>query len=116
MEHDEQPAKSAAEIPPLPSIEEDGPKIEQAMPRASIEEIKIQREEARKDADSQHARIRDTWVTVAGLILILVLISGYFYAVLFSERNDYTASLLNLLNSVVMLIIGYIFGTKITHR
>jgi len=116
MEHDEQLAKNAVEIPPLPSIEEDDQRTAPLYQKASIEEIKTRREEARKDADSQHARIRDTWVTVAGLILILILIFGYFYAVQFSQKNDYTASLLNLLNSVVMLIIGYIFGTKITHR
>jgi len=116
MEHDQQLEKNAPEIPPPPVVEEDDPKIETPLQKASIEEIKTRREEARKDADSQHARIRDTWVTVAGLILILVLIFGYFYAVQFSQKNEYTASLLNLLNSVVMLIIGYIFGTKITHR
>jgi cation transport ATPase len=97
-------------------LEEDSPKVETSISKVRIDEIKTKRDEDRKDADSQHARTRDTWITIAGLILVLILIAGYFYAVQFLPKNDYIASLLNLLNSVVMLIIGYIFGTKITHR
>ena len=61
MENDEL-VKAAPEIASI-LVEEDSPKVEALFPKAGIEEIKIQREEDRKDADSQHARTRDTWVT-----------------------------------------------------
>jgi hypothetical protein len=100
----------------IPEIEkeEDGP-VSRPAPRYAVEEIKTEREEARKDADSAHARNRDTWVTVSGMVLILILIFLYKCTVKTPPPNENTASLfLNLLESVIMLIIGYIFGTKIT--
>jgi cation transport ATPase len=115
MAEDERPAKASPEIVPV-SLEEDSPKTDFPLQTDRIEELKTKREEDRKDADSQHARTRDTWVTIAGLILVLILIIGYFIAVGSFPKNEYVPSLLDLIKAVVMLIIGYIFGTKITHR
>ena len=94
-------------------LEEDKPKIGMAIPKARLEEIKTAREEARKDADSDHSRKRDTWVTIAGLILVCVLIILYMITVYQNQPNEYKTSFLHLLSSVVMLIIGYIFGKNI---
>ena len=106
--------KTAPEIPHTIPLEEDTPKFEQQLQIASIEEIKVEREEKRKDADSEHARKRDTYVTIAGLILVLIIIGLYWATFSFMKPNEYSHSFFNLLNSVIMLIIGYIFGTKIT--
>jgi len=116
MNDGEQFVKNNQEIPslsPMPSYEEDNPRVETMLPAVSAEKMKAEREEERKDADSKYARNRDMWVTIAGLILVLLLITLYALAAFIAERNDYVTSLLYLLNSVVMLIIGYIFGTKI---
>jgi hypothetical protein len=101
-----------SEIPALPLIEVDDPKTESSLPKTSSEEIKTQREEARKDADSKHARLRDSLITGAGLAMVLILIGGYFYAVRCFPENEHITSLLDLLKAVIMLIIGYVFGTK----
>jgi len=116
MEHDGQLTRNASEIPPPPFAEEDYPKVGPVIPRASIEEIKVKGEEARRDADSEHSRKRDTWVTVAGLILVFILMLLYWFTAFLIKPNDYLSSFLYLLNSVIMLIIGYIFGTKITRQ
>ncbi|MDR0303074.1 MAG: hypothetical protein LBI04_12285 [Treponema sp.] len=105
---------SAREIPSV-SLEEDSPKMDQPLPRARLEELKAEREEARRDADADHARKRDTWVTFSGLILVFMLILIYWFTSFLLKPNDYLASFLYLLNSVVMLVLGYIF-TKITQR
>jgi len=108
--------KTGRAVPEITPVEEDSPDIEQPPPKANPEEIKVKREEDRKDADSDHARKRDTWVTIAGLILIFILIIGYFIAVGCFPDNEHITSLLDLIKAVVMLIIGYIFGTKTTQR
>ena len=105
--------KNSLEIPSI-VIEEDDPKTDYSHHKKSIKEIKESGKEARKKAKSDYSRKRDTWVTISGLILVFVLIAFYLLAVLFAGKNDYMTSFLYLLNSVVMLIIGYIFGTKNT--
>jgi hypothetical protein len=100
----------------IPEIEkeEDRPDLA-VLQKDSVEEIKARREEARKDADSAHARNRDTWITIAGMILVLIMVAIYNYTVRKPPPDKDTTSLfLNLLDSVIMLVIGYIFGTKIT--
>ena len=116
METDEQLYRNASEISSIIPLEEDSPKIESLQPKARIEEIKAEREEARKDADSEHSRKRDTWVTISGLILVFILLLLYWFTAFLLKPNDYLSAFLYLLNSVIMLIIGYIFGTKITHQ
>jgi hypothetical protein len=110
--------KDSTIIPNIASVpvEEDSPENEQPSPKARVELLQAERAEDRKDADSDHARKRDTWVTIAGFILIFVLIIGYFIAVGCFPDNEHITSLLDLIKTVVLLIIGYIFGTKITHR
>jgi len=100
----------------LNSIEEDSPDVEKPSPEARLKKIKVERAEARKDADSNYARSRDMGVTIAGLALVFVLIIMYFIAVVYFPDNEHISSLLDLIKAVVMLIIGYIFGTKITQR
>jgi hypothetical protein len=102
----------------LPEIDkEEDSSLSSFLPNDRIEEIKAKREEDRKDADSAHARSRDTLVTISGMILVLVLIILYNCAIEKTLPDREFASLfLNLLDSVVMLIIGYIFGTKITRN
>jgi hypothetical protein len=54
---------------------------------------------------------------MAGMGLILFLIGIYIYTVRKPPPDKESMSLfLNLLDSVVMLVIGYIFGTKITRN
>jgi hypothetical protein len=93
--------------------EEDQPK--KAVPVSkSIEEIKARSDAATQEAKTRHYLSRDTWVTLAGLILVLLLIgcSGAFAGIWADNEKPYVTSFLNLLSSSVMLIIGYIFGRK----
>jgi cation transport ATPase len=115
MDNRESPPKDVPEIPSIPQFEEDNPKTEPLSPEVRLDILKAQSEEARKDADSDHARKRDTWVTIAGFTLVLVLIVVYWLTAFLMKPNDYLSHFLNLLNSVVMLILGYIF-TKISQR
>jgi hypothetical protein len=105
-------------VPEISSItyEEDSPEVatKGKVSKARPKKLKLEREEARKDADSSYARFRDRWVTLAGIMLVIVLIALYFVTVVFFEENSGVSSLLYLLNSVIMLIIGYVFGTKTT--
>jgi di/tricarboxylate transporter len=114
MPHDQQLLKNAPLIPIIPD-EEDDPKIDALLPKVFFDKTREEREEARKDADSEHSRKRDMWVTIAGLILVFVLIILYWITISWLKSNDNTQGFLYLLNSVIMLIIGYIFGTKISH-
>jgi hypothetical protein len=102
----------------LPEIEKEEDSSDPLdIPRGSIEEIKVTREEDRRDADSAHARNRDTLITIAGMILIFVLVCMYSNIIRTPPPDKEAMSLfLNLLDSVIMLIIGYIFGTKINRN
>jgi hypothetical protein len=101
-------------IPEIGEEEQDVP-TSKTFTKARIEKIRLEREEDRKDADSAHARIRDTWVTVAGMVLILLLIVMHYLLAWFPPSNkEYGLPFMKLVESVIMLIIGYIFGTKIT--
>jgi hypothetical protein len=115
MEYDDQLAKNAPEVPPLPAVEEDDPKITPLFPKAKIKELKAKGKQTRKNADSDYARKRDMVVTVTGIVLVFILILLYWLTAFLIRPNDYLSSFLYLLNSVIMLILGYIF-TKITQR
>jgi len=115
MEYDEQLIKSAPEIPPLPIAEEDDPKAEPFFQKAKIKELKAKGKQTRKNADADYARKRDMVVTVTGIVLVFLLIMLYWFTAFLLKPNEYLSSFLYLLNSVVMLILGYIF-TKITQR
>jgi cobalamin biosynthesis protein CobD/CbiB len=81
-------------------------------PKKSIEEITARTEAAIKGAKAQHDLSKDTWVTIAGLILILILLTGSGVISWISSEKPYVTSFLNLLSSSIMLIMGYIFGTR----
>ena len=40
-----------------------------------------------KRADAEHVRKRDSWVTLAGLAIVLILTAAYMYTVLFSPET-----------------------------
>ena len=105
---DDELIKNAPEILPIPS-EEDSPRIESLLSAARLEELKTKREEDRKDAESQHERLRDTGITFAGLLLLLIFVFLYFFTVKCLDQNDDVKGFLYLLQSVIMLIIGYIW-------
>ncbi|MCL1993469.1 MAG: hypothetical protein FWG66_11050 [Spirochaetes bacterium] len=106
----EEPDKPAQEIAAI-DLEEDSPKPGRPVYEASPKEVQVEREEARKDADSHHARDRDWWVTKAAVKLVVALIIIYAVIVFVEDRAS-VSSLLYLLNSVIMLAIGYIFGNR----
>jgi hypothetical protein len=96
---------------PEVNIEEDVP-LEYENTNDDVERIKQKHAEAREDAKTKHALSKDTWVTIAGLILILILLTGSGIISWVSCEKPYVTSFLNLLSSSIMLIMGYIFGTR----
>jgi len=85
------------------------------LPSVNIEEMKAREKADRKKAAAEYFMKRDKWVTLAGLLLVFLLILIFAGFVLVYEPNPRVSSLLYLLNSVIMLIIGYIF-TKTSRR
>ena len=103
-------------IPEIPSLEIDKPKTElpqHGRKKANVDEIKEKGKQKRKNAAFKYFRKRDMRVTIAGLVIVCVLIGLYFIVAL--REHQHLSSFLYLLNSVVMLIMGYLF-TKTTQR
>jgi hypothetical protein len=102
---------NVSDVPEV-NIEEDVPLEYESANDDDIEHIKQKHAEAREDAKTQHALSKDTWVTIAGLILILILLTGSGIISWVSSEKPYVTAFLNLLSSSIMLIMGYIFGTR----
>jgi predicted membrane channel-forming protein YqfA (hemolysin III family) len=98
-------------IPDIEKEEEDKPNFP-ASRKESIEEIKAKSEAARQDAKTRHDLSRDTWVTIAGFVLIFILLVGSGIVSWVSDEKSHITSFLHLLSSSIMLIMGYIFGTR----
>ena len=77
--------------------------------------MKAREKAERKKAAAEYFMKRDKWVTLAGLFMVFILVLIFAGFVLVYEPSPRVSSLLYLLNSVIMLILGYIF-TKTTQR
>lgn len=116
MDKPESPNYEQDELPPkgTPNKQYSMSKTD-PLPKLSIEEMKAKGEEERKNAETEHSRKRDTWVTLAGLFLLLFFVMLYWATASFMEPSDNLLTFLHVLSSVIMLIIGYIF-TRTGHR
>lgn len=94
-------------IPEIAGLEDRPPEDIRQAP--TLVELK---EQERKDAESAHSLKISSWRNIAGLILVGILLIMTCGVAVYFKEPDYVKSFITLSSSSLMLILGYLFGTK----
>ncbi|MDR2427276.1 MAG: hypothetical protein LBD46_08900 [Endomicrobium sp.] len=97
--------------PNIPEItkEEDIPPKENTY--ITLDPVK-QREQDREDAKQKHSATMDKAISLMGLVLLCIFVIFAFIMCIISNNVSLTEKFISMISSAVLLIIGYLFGSK----
>jgi hypothetical protein len=74
--------------------------------------LKEREAEKRRYEKHRHKLAKDTWITIAALVLVLALIIIDGVVSFKSGEKEHVSGFLHMLTSCIMLVMGYLFGTR----